>query len=68
MLKDRGLVLDQLQVLSSALTEELLQNLWRSAYAGDGDLFFFVEADLFLHALKYEQVILILEEKASIPR
>jgi hypothetical protein len=68
MLKDRGLVLDQLQVLSLALTKELLQNLWRSAYAGDRDLFFFVEADFFLHAPKYEQMIIIPEEKASILR
>jgi hypothetical protein len=66
MLKDRGLVLDQLQVLSLALTKKLLQNLWRSAYAGDGDLFFFVKADLFLHILKYKQMIIIPEEKASI--
>jgi hypothetical protein len=66
--KDGGLVLDWLQVISSTFAEEVLQNSWRPAYAGERDLFFWEEAILTLHASKCEQVLLVPEGKACVPR
>jgi hypothetical protein len=65
---ETGFILNNLCILGVALREQFPKNLWRSAKAGNRDLFLTSKFPSLIFTPEHEQMALVPYEEASIPR